>query len=185
MSNTAKLKPKQIREISARLSRLVEGFHGTVANVRISDIAVEFDLFIAKSNSANEVIRALSKFGAILSQRNLREEVRVKDKDQIMELIVRLFNEQRYWECHEVLEYIWKVEKDPDEKNLQNGIILAASALVHAQKDEDDVCLRMLERSLSKLDSWKGCCYHGFDVDSLKNCLKDLLSSRNVVFRKI
>ena len=40
LSNTAKLKPKQIREISARLSRLVEGFHGTVANVRISDIAV-------------------------------------------------------------------------------------------------------------------------------------------------
>ena len=39
-----------------------------------------------------------------------------------------LFNDEKYWEAHEVLESVWK-DAHHEEKDLQNGIILIARCL--------------------------------------------------------
>ena len=46
-----------------------------------------------------------------------------------------LFNIERFWKSHEVLEGIWK-ESLGIEKRILNGIILIDAAFVHYQKNE-------------------------------------------------
>ena len=43
---------------------------------------------------------------------------------------IRLFNEQEFFECHEVLEELWS-ETLGDEKKFYQGLIQAAVALFH------------------------------------------------------
>src|SRR5215472_2448978 len=45
----------------------------------------------------------------------------------------RCWNEQRYYEAHDVLEQLW-LKTDSDEANFFKGLIQAAGAFVHLQK---------------------------------------------------
>jgi len=144
-------------------------------------------LFVSESKSETEIIRDIVRGdGPLLTERYLGGQMmEPQDKVEVVRLTTRLFNEQRYWECHETMEAIWKKEEDSSEKNVQNGIILAASALVHAQKGEDDVCLNMVSRALEKLGRWEHNEYYELDVDSLKNYMKDILATHAIIYRKI
>jgi uncharacterized protein len=46
----------------------------------------------------------------------------------------RCWNEQRYYEAHDVLEHLW-LNTDPDDDNFFKGLIQAAGAFVHLQKN--------------------------------------------------
>ena len=46
----------------------------------------------------------------------------------------RLWNEQRYYEAHDVLEQVW-LNRDSDDDNFFKGLIQAAGAFVHLQKN--------------------------------------------------
>lgn len=186
LNNSKKSKPQQIHEISSELVRVVEKFGVSGKNFRISEVAIEFDLFANDDESKNRAIEALVlQYGPLLSERNLSEESKIQDKRAVVKLAKELFDEQRYWECHEVMEAIWRREKDPMEKDLQNGVILAASALVHAQKDEIGVCFGMLPRTIEKLACWKGRDYYGLGVDLLRTRLKDMLVTHDIKFQRL
>lgn len=47
----------------------------------------------------------------------------------------RLWNEQRYYDAHDVLEQLWLAEEDPAEARFYQGLIQAAGAFVHLQKN--------------------------------------------------
>ena len=53
---------------------------------------------------------------------------------------IQLFNEQRYYEAHDVLEHLWLQPTEPDssdkssENDLLKGLIQFAGAFVHLQK---------------------------------------------------
>lgn len=187
LDNVEMCTPHQIGKLSGNFSRVVERFGTSLKNFRISEVAIEFDLFAKDAESEKQAVKALvSEYGSLLSERNLSQEVlEVQDKRATVQLVIKLFNEQRYWECHEAMEGIWRKEKDPMEKDLQQGVILAASALVHAQKDESDVCFGMLSRTLEKLSCWKERDYLGLNVDLLKNHLQEMLETRRILFQKI
>ncbi|MGA2874111.1 MAG: DUF309 domain-containing protein [Nitrososphaerales archaeon] len=187
LDNVKKCRPHQIREISIGFSKTAERFDTSLKNFRISEVAIEFDLFVKDVGSKKQAVEALvSEHGSLLSERNLSKElVEVQDKQATVKLVIELFNEQRYWDCHEAMEGIWRKEKDPVEKDLQQGVILAASALVHAQKSEEDVCFGMLPRTLEKLSSFEKQYYLGLNVDLLKNHLQEMLETRRILFRRI
>jgi hypothetical protein len=187
LDNEERLKPQQVRQISSEFGEMAKRFAVSIKNLRISELAIEFDLFANELDRKTRAIEALvSKYGQLLSERNLSEEIVVsRDKREIMKVVVELFNEQRYWECHEVMEFIWRKEKIATEKDLQNGVILAVSALVHIQKGEDDVCFGMIPRTLEKLARWKNRDYYGLDVDSLGNYLEDIIATHDIKFQKI
>ena len=71
-------------------------------------------------------------------------------KDNIIDHAIFLFNIERFWKSHEVLEGIWK-ESTGVEKRILNGIILIDAAFVHYQKNEIDIFVSILKRSLEKL----------------------------------
>jgi uncharacterized protein len=186
LDNQGGSKTEQISNVSKDIVAVVEKFQVTLKNFRISDIAVEFDLFAKDVDSKKCAVEAFeSKYGKLLSERNLNEETSHVTKPETVILVIELFNEQRYWECHEVMENVWRKEKVPAEKTLHQGVILAASALVHAQKNESNICFGMLPRTIEKLERWEKRDYYGLDVDQLKNYLKNILETRRIEFRKI
>ncbi len=44
---------------------------------------------------------------------------------------IECFNAQKYWECHEALEFVWLEDRDDPARNVYWAIIQVASALVH------------------------------------------------------
>lgn len=48
-----------------------------------------------------------------------------------MEEGIALFNEQKYWECHEALEDIWMEDRDDNARNVYWAVIQIAAACIH------------------------------------------------------
>ena len=48
-----------------------------------------------------------------------------------MEEGVNLFNEQKYWECHEALEDVWMEDKNDSARNVYWAVIQVAAACIH------------------------------------------------------
>ncbi len=184
VANVKEFKPGQIDEISSDLQKIAQKFGGDLKNVRISAYAIEFDLFTA-SEKLDQVIKALSKHWSLLGVRDLGEEQIFTNKQEVVNTTKNLLNEERYWECHEVMELIWRRESNSSEKALQHGIILLVSALVHSQKNEESVCLRMLGRTLEKLSVWKDTEYYGLDIGKLRESIAKMLDTVNIVLPTI
>jgi len=162
-----------------------------VKNMRLTEVAIEFDLYAGDKTIMENAVSALSKeYGNVLLDRDLTAEetsfpTLYRNKVETVKESVDLFNEQRYWECHEAMEQIWRREANLAEKAVQQGLILAASALVHAQKDEDAICLGMIPRTLAKLETWKEDRYYSLNVALLKQSLEDILKSGKIFYPKI
>jgi hypothetical protein len=186
VDNAKKYNRHQVRNVAKEFLEITKECEVALKNFRISEYAIEFDLFSDNSKSKLAALHAISSgFGDILTERDLGKVQASQTKEVIVSEAVKLFNEQRYWECHEILESIWRIEPDPDEKGAQQGVILAVSSLVHAQKDEDAVCFGMIVRALAKLSMWRGEKYFSLNVSSLKRSLRDLLATRSIFFPTI
>ena len=102
----------------------------------------------------------------------------------------RCWNEQRYYEAHDVLEQLWLNTKSPDA-NFFKGLIQAAGAFVHLQKRFEYPShakhsrrlspavrlFRLAERNLSQF----GPRHHGLDVAGfcrlLRGCADQIVKS--------
>ena len=100
-------------------------------------------------------------------------------KDDAIKLGIEYFNAQRFWECHEVLEGVWK-KCSGSEKDLVQGIILVAAAFVHHQKFEDDICSSIFRRALEKLNN-SNDEYYGIDIDTLRSTVINMRKSGNMM----
>ena len=88
------------------------------------------------------------------------------EKHEAMQKARDLFNNEKSWGTHEVLESVWKGARH-EEKDLLNGIILIAAALVHDEKDESSITIAILSRAMKKLSQANGL-YFGMDLDEIK-----------------
>jgi predicted metal-dependent hydrolase len=93
----------------------------------------------------------------------------------------RCWNEQRYYEAHDVLEQLW-LNKDSEDDNFFKGLIQAAGAFVHLQKNFEHPThakhsrrlppavrlFRLAEKNLSAF----GPRHHGLDVAELCGLLR-------------
>ena len=190
LQNRKNYSPKQTLPLMIEFRKKVDGL-AVVKNMRVTEVAIEFDLYVTDKTSMEKAVDELSKeYGDMLLDRDLTEEetsfpALYRDKVETVKESVELFNEQRYWECHEAMEQIWRRETNPVEKSLQQGMILSASALVHAQKDEDAICLGMIPRTLAKLDVWKEDTYYALNVSRLKQSMREILETRKIFYPKI
>jgi uncharacterized protein len=186
VANAKKYNRHQVREVAAEFQNVTSGCEVTLRNFRVGDYAVEFDLFSSNAEPKIWAVREIKgRIGDILTERDLAKEQTMESKELVVAEVVRLFNEQRYWECHEMLEGIWRIERDPNEKNVQQGVILCASSLVHAQKDEDVVCLGMVARALEKLAGWQKEKYFSINLLSLKRSLEAMFETKHIFFPTI
>lgn len=96
---------------------------------------------------------------------------------------VQLFNEERFWESHEVLEQPWRGLKGLEKDSIQ-AIILAAAAFVHYQKNEPEVCLSVLRRARTKIENSSSLVAIPF-VDQLRRNIDSILDSGRIQLFKL
>jgi predicted metal-dependent hydrolase len=92
---------------------------------------------------------------------------------------IRLFNEEEFFECHEVLEELWQ-ETLGKEKKFYQGLIQAAVALFHFGNENLGGARKLYEAMREKLDPYRPA-FQGLDVDKflaeMKYCFQELLEA--------
>jgi len=147
----------------------------TLRDCRVSKKYVEFDTTISESD-LDELVEKLSSIGPLDHAKHVIEEI--VEKEKAISEGVDYFNNERFWECHEILEGVWK-NCDGNEKFLVQGLILVAAGLVHYQKDEDSICISIFNRALEKLENSNGN-YHNIDIDKIKEIITEMINSKDV-----
>ena len=175
LKNSSKLNRKMAKNILRESRRLASGMDLILRDCRISKKYVELDTSIPQSN-LDELIEKLSPIGPLDHAKHVVEEI--IEKEEAISEGISYFNNERFWECHEILEGVWK-NCDGDEKFLVQGLILVAAGLVHYQKDEDGICISIFNRALAKLEKSSGK-YHNIDIDKIKKTVTDMINSKEV-----
>ena len=184
LSNGSKFAPKDARELTLRSYRTVKEFGGDVGNLRVSTSAVELDLLLKSKTNLQAATKSLEKeLGPLLTLRELDiPGPRMQAGDAIREGI-QLFNEERFWESHEALESAWLTASGADKEILQ-GLILLAAALVHLQKNDLTVTLSVMRRAQSKLSAYHSE-HFGVNIDDLRDDVSRMISAGHPDFLKI
>ena len=166
---------KKSRELTNSLDIIIR-------DCRIASDFIELDLSIEKKENIDKVFNLLKKISSI------KEIIEVKErhlsKEESIDRAVDLFNDEKYWWSHEALEMVWK-EASGHEKQLLNGLILICAALVHFQKNENNICFSILERSMIKFLNVKDSNYYGINIDKIKILIRQILENKKILKFKI
>ena len=175
LKNSSDLNRKMAKDILRKSRVLASGMNLILRDCRVSKKYIEFDTTISESN-LDELIEKLSSIGPLDHAKHVIEEI--VEKEKAISEGVDYFNNERFWECHEILEGVWK-NCDGNEKFLVQGLILVAAGLVHYQKDEDSICISIFNRALEKLENSNGN-YHNIDIDKIKEIITEMINSKDV-----
>jgi len=159
-----KYTPEQSREVVYKARDLASDMNVSVRLARIASKFVEFDVAVEKED-LDMLVEKLSPIGPIDNIRHVVEEE--IDKEQGIKDGIFYFNNERFWECHEALEGVWK-QCFGREKEMVQGIILVAVAFAHAQENDSNIGIGMLSRALEKLGT-SPSTYYSIDVDRIRN----------------
>jgi uncharacterized protein len=85
--------------------------------------------------------------------------------DKLLQRGIWLFNDQEYFQCHEVLEEAWTAEARPRRLFLQ-ALIHLAVGFYHCQRGNPVGASRQLRKGLKKLDGYMPSC-EGIDTGRL------------------
>jgi hypothetical protein len=175
LQNTIPYTPKHASMLLQRARELLEP-EASIRDARISKRYIEFDTSISEGMDVKTIIAKVEVIAPLAGYEEIVE--RHMEKDKAVERAVQLFNDERYWEAHEALEYVWKNAKGV-EREILNGIILVAAAFVHDEKDEPDVCISILRRARKKLDPVSGN-YHGININRIADMISEIINTGKV-----
>ena len=167
--------PEDSGHLLAKARQVCSVANTIIRDSRVSTKYVEFDVSIDKSK-LDELVSNLKPIAPLDHAKPVVEEH--IEKEDAIKLGISYFNDERFWECHEVLEGVWKKCYE-GERDLVQGVILVAAALVHYQKFENSICLSVLGRALDKLAKSSGM-YHGIDVDALRSKVRAIINSGKI-----
>ncbi len=85
-----------------------------------------------------------------------------------------LFNEGKFFECHEAWEELWK-RSDGDAKLFYQGIIQAAVAILHAQRGNLTGAASLYGKASEKLDQLPSE-HMGIALEELRDGLKEFFA---------
>ena len=175
LANDSKFTRENAKTILRDSRDLSYGMNLILRDCRVSKKYIELDTSIPE-NRLDDLIEKLSSIAKLDHAKHVIEET--FEKEDAISQGISYFNDERFWECHEVLEGVWK-SIDGDEKSLVNGLILVAAGLVHYQKYEDDICISIFKRALDKLQNSKGK-YHNIDIDRIKKLVINMINTKEI-----
>ena len=92
---------------------------------------------------------------------------------------VRLFNEEEFFECHDVLEELWS-ESVGDERKFLQGLIQASIALFHFGNENVGGAKKLYLSAINKLDPYRdefmGIMLSDF-LNDFQCCFQELLDN--------
>ena len=172
--------PINSREILHQARDLITGMNAHIRLARIATTSIEFDVAIEKKD-VDVLVEKLSSIGKLDNLRHIVEED--IEIDQGIKDGIFYFNNERFWECHEAFEGVWK-QCFGREKELVQGIILVAVAYAHAQENELSIGVAMLSRALEKLGS-SPSMYHSIDVERIRKKSVEMQKINDLVLFEI
>jgi hypothetical protein len=172
--------PADQANLLARVRTVVQPHQSKAINLRVTPNAIEFDLFCAPGTDLPPILASLENLGKVMTCKQLGIPPGAVDAQRIISEARQLFNEHRFWEVHEVLEDLWKA-CEGQEKQLVQGLILCAAALVHAQKNETGVVWSLLTDALARLKD-QPPSYYGWDIDKFRTHFNRVLAEQNLDF---
>ena len=137
--------------------------------------ALELDIFSPAKADFELFIAAVRPLASTEFTKDLNQAPPFKTEGDWLNEARDLFNSERYWESHEVLEGIWR-QKQGEEKRLLQGIILVCAAFVHHQKGEPQVAISVLRRAAKQLD-FPSPSYDGFKLEPLRSAVQEILDT--------
>jgi hypothetical protein len=164
LANSQGYTPRDVKMLQAKIRELL-GAADKIGNLRISTSAIEFDLFAEQTDLNRSKSLLEAKMSNVVTLRSLESRVSIGGEEKTLREGIDLFNQERFWEAHEVLEEIWHPATGVEREIIQ-GLILTAAALVHYQKNENAVCVSILGRAMEKLGSFDN--FKGLDVKRLR-----------------
>ena len=93
-----------------------------------------------------------------------------KSLSEFFEEGIDLFNDGKFFECHEAWEEVWK-RSDGEAKLFYQGIIQAAVAILHAQRGNLSGAASLYLKASAKLDPLPSEC-RGIALGELRDALK-------------
>jgi Domain of unknown function (DUF309) len=135
--------------------------------------ALEVDLFAGSRSDLQVFLAAAEPLGRVEFHRDLNLPQHHLAPRETVDSARELFDAERYWEAHEVLEGLWRTLSG-DEKAFVQGVILVCAAFVHHQKGEDEVAKGVLRRALRQLHLPEE--YLGLDPARIANAAERILS---------
>jgi uncharacterized protein len=167
--------PSDAPILLSKADKLTSGMNRIIRDMRVSSKYLEFDVSVDKE----QLDILVEKLGPISPLDHARHIIEEKiEKEEAMLKAREYFNNERFWECHEVLEGVWKNVRE-GERDLIQGIILVAAALVHYQKNEIDICLSIFKRAMEKLSS-PSTIYYNIDVDLFRKKVAEMISTKKI-----
>ena len=167
--------PSNSHELLLRAREITSIMKITIRDMRVSSRYLEFDVSIPKER-LEQLIKKLEPIAPLDHTKHVVDEP--IGKEEAIERGRYYFNHERFWEAHEVLENAWK-KSEGKEKELVQGIILVAAALVHYQKNENEICLSIFNRALEKIGESNGQ-YHMINVDALHNKVSSMIQTGKI-----
>jgi len=168
-----KYRPQDANHILVKSRGALSDLDIVIRDVRVASNFLELDISVPSESTLDAISSKLSNIGPLIEiDRIAEKEI---DKDESIKMARVLFNNEKYWKAHEVLEGVWK-HTYGDERDLLNGLILVAAALVHYQKGEQGICISIMNRALAKLNNSHGR-YHDINIDSLKSEITNIVKS--------
>jgi hypothetical protein len=138
--------------------------------------ALELDVFAPGRSDFDLFMATLAPLVEVEFTHDLNTAPEFRPEHELLTEAKALFDSERYWECHEVLEGVWRT-KSGDERALLQGMILVCAAFVHHQKGEDAVALGILERAVGML-RFPQPSYGAFRVYLMKTNSVEILRRR-------
>lgn len=166
---------KKSRELTNSLDIIIR-------DCRIASDFIELDLSLEKIENIDKVLNLLKRISSTKEIMEVKE--RHFSKTEAINRAVVLFNDEKYWWSHEALEMVWK-EASGHEKQLLNGLILICAAFVHFQKNENNICFSILERSMAKFLNVKDSNYYGINIDKIKILIRQIVENKKILKFKI
>ena len=182
VANKDEYSPRDVERVAITIRKIL-GSRESASHFRVATDAIEFNMFAQDEEELDDRRGRLTQnLFRIINVKLLDTPPKAVDKEEALAEGVRLFNEERFWECHEVLEQAWHVSNGVERDAIQS-IILTAAAFVHYQKGEEEICLSILKRARAKMALAK--TYETIDFDGLEKNIDGILDSERIRLFKL
>jgi len=149
----------------------------TDLDLRARAIDVGCDAVIAKSRFLSALPELIEKYARVIDAAALSDDC-AGALSALAQQGIALFNQQEYFEAHEVLEHAWNEESGP-VRELYRGILQVAVAYLQIERHNYNGALKMFLRLRQWLDPLPDKC-RGVDVAQLR---ADALAAREELER--
>jgi uncharacterized protein len=161
--------------------------HAELRDIRISSYFIEIDVSTQGNTALTpddyNFFGPISIIGSLICLEELNEIADFLSIEDAVTSSVFLFNMERYWKSHEVLESVWKDSKG-QTKSLLNGLILVDAAYVHFQKGENAIFFSILNRSLEKFKD-NPASFFNINLEFLLKDIYKIIHTKNVPIIKM